>query len=76
MTASEINELCFSRGVISAESELVDIPFELLHTDSWKSYCENRGISSGDIKDRMFRIGLARKKMMQSCLQELLSFVL
>lgn len=62
MTASEINELCFSRGVISAESELVDIPFELLHTDSWKSYCENRGISSGDIKDRMFRIGLARKK--------------
>ncbi len=62
MTASEINELCFSRGVISAESELVDVPFELLSTDSWKSYCESRGISSGDIKDRMFRIGLARKK--------------
>lgn len=62
MTASEINDLCFSRGVISAEGELVDIPFELLYTDSWKSYCEHRGISSGDIKDRMFRIGLARKK--------------
>ncbi|RJQ39914.1 MAG: hypothetical protein C4550_04370 [Nitrospiraceae bacterium] len=62
MTAAEINELCFSRGVISAESELVDVPFELLNTDSWRSYCENRGINSGDIKDRMFRIGLARKK--------------
>lgn len=62
MTAAEINELCFSRGIISAENELVDIPFELLHTDLWKSYCENRGLSSGEIKDRMFRIGLARKK--------------
>jgi len=62
MTASEINELCFSRGVISAETELVDVPFELLHTTLWKNYCENRGISSGDIMDRMFRTGLARKK--------------
>lgn len=62
MTASEINDLCFSKGVITAESELVNVPFELLNTDSWRSYCENRGINSGDIKDRMFRIGLARKK--------------
>lgn len=62
MTASEINELCFSRGVISSESELIDRPFELLYTGSWKSYCESRGISSGDIKDRMFRIGMARKQ--------------
>lgn len=62
MTAQEINDLCFSRGVISAENELVDVPFELLNTELWKGYCENRRLLSGDVKDRMFRIGLARKK--------------
>lgn len=62
MTAPEVNELCFSRGVVSAEAELVDVPFELLSTDFWKTYCKSRRIDSGDIKDRMFRIGLARKK--------------
>jgi len=62
MTAQEINETCFARGVISAEIELVEAPFELLSTDLWKIYCEKRKITSGDIKDRMFRVGLARKK--------------
>ena len=62
MTAGEINELCFARGVISAEGELVDLPFELLDTDVWKIYCDTRKLSSGGIKDRMFRIGLAKKK--------------
>jgi len=62
MTATEINELCFARGVISVEGELVDLPFELLDTDVWKIYCDTRKLSSGDVKDRMFRIGLAKKK--------------
>lgn len=62
MTAAEINELSFVRGVISAEGELVDIPFELLQTDVWETYCTTRKLTSGGIKDRMFRIGLARKK--------------
>ena len=61
MTAREINELCFARGVISAETETVSVPFELLETGYWKTYCETRKIATGDIKDRMFRIGLARK---------------
>ena len=61
MTAGEINELCFARGVISAEGELVNLPFELLDTDVWKIYCDTRKLSSGGIKDRMFRIGLAKK---------------
>ena len=30
MTAREVNELCFARGVISAETETVPAPFELL----------------------------------------------
>lgn len=62
MTAAEINELSYARGVISAESELTDIPFELLDTEAWSSYCHTRKLTSGGIKDRMFRIGLARKK--------------
>lgn len=62
MTAAEINELSYARGVISAESELTDIPFELLNTEVWTTYCSTRKITSGGIKDRMFRIGLARKE--------------
>lgn len=62
MTAGEINELCFARGVISAEGALVDLPFELLDTDVWKIYCDTRKLASGGIKDRMFRIGLAKKR--------------
>jgi ATP-dependent DNA helicase RecG len=62
MTATEINELSFARGIISAEGELVQIPFELLNTDIWETYCASRKLTSGGIKDRMFRIGLARKE--------------
>ena len=62
MMAGEINDLCFARGVISAEGELLDLPFELLDTDIWKIYCDTRKLSSGGIKDKMFRIGLAKKK--------------
>jgi len=60
MTAEEINKLSFLRGMISAESEVVDVDLDLLETDSWKQYCRSRGISSGDVADRMRRIGLAK----------------
>jgi len=60
MTAKEINELSFLRGMISAESEIVDVDLDLLETDSWREYCRSRGISSGDVADRMRRIGLAK----------------
>ena len=33
MTAREVNELCFARGVISAETETVPAPFELLDNE-------------------------------------------
>ena len=62
MTAKEVNDLCFARGVISAETEIVAVPFELLETDYWKTYCQTRKLTSGDIGDRMFRIGLAKKQ--------------
>ena len=61
MTAKEVNELCFARGVISAETETVPVPFELLDNDYWKTFCQIRKLTTGDICDRMFRIGLAKK---------------
>jgi ATP-dependent DNA helicase RecG len=61
MTAHEINELSFARGVVSAETEAVEVPFELLDTEHWRTYCQSRGLSSGEIKDRMFRVGLAKR---------------
>jgi ATP-dependent DNA helicase RecG len=62
MTAKEVNELCFARGVISAETEIVPVPFELLDSDYWKTFCQTRKLTTGDIGDRMFRIGLAKKQ--------------
>ena len=61
MSAAEITELSYRRGVISAESEPVAIPFELLATDTWHRFATNRGFLSGDLADRLFRIGLAKR---------------
>lgn len=61
MTASEITELSYRRGVISAESEPVGVPFELLDTETWRHFAASRGFVSGDQADRLFRIGLARR---------------
>lgn len=61
MTAAEINELSYQRGVVSAESEPVDVPFELLETEIWRRFAVSRGFLSGDISDRLFRIGLAKR---------------
>jgi len=61
MTASEISELSYRRGVISAETEPVVVPFELLDTETWRHFAANRGFVSGDQADRLFRIGLAKR---------------
>jgi ATP-dependent DNA helicase RecG len=61
MTAAEITELSYRRGVISAESEPVAVPFELLETDTWRRFAASRGFLSGDLGDRLFRIGLAKR---------------
>ncbi|WP_216644624.1 ATP-binding protein [Candidatus Thiodictyon syntrophicum] len=61
MSASEITELSYRRGVISAESEPVAVPFELLETDTWQRFATNRGFLTGDLPDRLFRIGLAKR---------------
>ena len=61
MNASEITELSYRRGTISAESEPVAVPFELLDTETWRSFAAQRGFQSGDLADRLFRIGLAKR---------------
>ena len=61
MTASEISELSYRRGVISAETEPVSVPFELLDTETWRHFAASRGFVSGDQADRLFRIGLAKR---------------
>lgn len=60
LTASEITSLSFAKGVVTAESELTEVDFELLDTSLWKEYFRHRRLS-GSIEDVMFRIGLARK---------------
>jgi len=61
MNASEITDLSYRRGTISAESEAVPVPFELLETETWQRFATNRGFLSGDLADRLFRIGLAKR---------------
>lgn len=61
MTATEITDLSYRRGVISAESEPVPVPLDLLETDTWHRFAASRGFLSGDIGDRLYRIGLAKR---------------
>ncbi len=61
MTAAEIAELSYQRGVISAETEPVALPFELLDTETWRHFVATRGLVSGDQADRLFRLGLAKR---------------
>lgn len=61
MTAAEIAELSYRRGVRSAESEPVPISLDLLATDTWKQFVAARGLKSGAMADQLYRIGLADK---------------
>jgi ATP-dependent DNA helicase RecG len=62
MSATEIATLSFTRGLVSAESALVEVPLELLDTEAWRIYCASRALRSGDIGDRLFRLGLAKRR--------------
>lgn len=61
MSASEITELSYRRGVRSAESEPVDVDFELLDTEMWRLFLRGRGLSPTGVADQLYRIGLAKK---------------
>lgn len=61
MSASEITELSYRRGVRSAESEPVDVDFDLLETETWRLYLRGRALSPTGIADQLYRVGLAKK---------------
>ncbi len=60
LTASEINDLCHARGVISAETRLEEIDIELLDTEHWRAYASKRKLTR-PIDEAMFHVGLAKK---------------
>lgn len=61
MSATEITELSYRRGTRSAESEPVDVDFDLLDTDTWRLYLRGRGLAPTGIADQLYRIGLAKR---------------
>ena len=62
MTAAEITALSYKRGVMSAETELIDVDLSLVETDSFKTYCEQRGLRRGSLPQRLETIGLAKRE--------------
>lgn len=61
LSAAEINELMFRRGVVSAEGQVVEVPLSVIETEHWRTYCAARGLAAGDAADRLLRIGLAKQ---------------
>lgn len=61
MTAAEITELSYRRGVRSATSEPVPVSLDRIETDAWRLYVNTRGLRNGDIADQLLRIGLAEQ---------------
>jgi len=60
LTAPEINELSFARGTITAESRLENVDFELLNTDYWRAYAQQRRLTR-PIDEAMLHVGLAKR---------------
>jgi ATP-dependent DNA helicase RecG len=61
MSASEVTELSYQRGIRSAENEVLQIDFSLLQTNTWLSFLSARGLKNGGFIDQLERIGLASK---------------
>ena len=59
MSASEITDLSYQRGVRSAASELVPINLGLLDTPTWRTFVAARGLKTGTAAEQLQRIGLA-----------------
>lgn len=60
LTATEINDLCHARGVISAETRLKKADFELLDTAYWRDYARRRKLTR-PIAEALFHLGLAQR---------------
>ncbi|MDE2594449.1 MAG: putative DNA binding domain-containing protein [Burkholderiales bacterium] len=59
LTAAEVTELSYRRGIRSAASEPVPVALDRLLTDAWQRFVSSRGLKSGSFSDQLTRIGLA-----------------
>jgi ATP-dependent DNA helicase RecG len=59
MSAPEVTELSYQRGVRSAENDLLPIDFTLLQTHTWLSFLSARGLKTGTFTEQLERIALA-----------------
>lgn len=60
LTAPEIRDLQFARGAISAENLLEPVDFELLDTDFWRLYAQQRRLTR-PIAEALHHVGLAKR---------------
>ncbi|MBC7618456.1 MAG: putative DNA binding domain-containing protein [Candidatus Saccharibacteria bacterium] len=59
LSAAEIADLAYQRGVRSAETLPMPVALDVLNTDAWRSYCFTRGLADMDLAVRLPRLGLA-----------------
>ena len=59
LTAAEIADLSYQRGVRSAAGETVPVPMDLLETNTWRAFQGARGLKAGTVAEQLHRIGLA-----------------
>ena len=59
LSAPEITDLSYQRGVRSAASEMVPVNLALLDTPTWRTFVAARGLKTGTAAEQLQRIGLA-----------------
>lgn len=59
LSAAEIADLAYQRGVKSAEALPMPVALNLLDSDSWRGYCVTRGLADADLAARLPKLGLA-----------------
>jgi ATP-dependent DNA helicase RecG len=59
MSAVDITELSYRRGVRSATSEHVPVNLSLLQTQAWLRFVSARGLLTGTFAEQLLKIGLA-----------------
>lgn len=60
LSAAEIADLAYQRGVRSATAETVPVPLDLLETVTWRIFAAARGLKAGTFAEQLQRIGLAQ----------------
>ena len=58
LSAAEIADLAYQRGVKSAETLPMPVALDLLNAAAWRSYCTARGLADADFAVRLPRLGL------------------